>query len=118
MNCSLPGSSIHGILQARVLEWVAISFSRGSSQPRDQTLGSHIAGKPNFTYGHHQIVNNKIRLIAFFATKDGEALYSQQKQEPGLTDSDHQSPIAKYRLDLKKVGETTKQFRYDLNSLD
>ena len=36
-NCSLPGSSIHGILQARVLEWVAISFSRGSSQPRDQT---------------------------------------------------------------------------------
>ena len=36
-NCSPPGSSIHGILQARVLEWVAISFSRGSSQPRDQT---------------------------------------------------------------------------------
>ena len=34
---SLPGSSVHGILQARVLEWVAISFSRGSSQPRDQT---------------------------------------------------------------------------------
>ena len=37
MDCSLPGSSVHGILQARVLEWVAISFSRGSSQPRDQT---------------------------------------------------------------------------------
>ena len=36
-NRSPPGSSIHGILQARVLEWVAISFSRGSSQPRDQT---------------------------------------------------------------------------------
>ena len=35
MDCSLPGSSLHGILQARVLEWVAISFSRGSSQPRD-----------------------------------------------------------------------------------
>ena len=35
MDCSLPGSSIHGIFQARVLEWVAISFSRGSSQPRD-----------------------------------------------------------------------------------
>ena len=35
MDCSLPGSSTHGIFQARVLEWVAISFSRGSSQPRD-----------------------------------------------------------------------------------
>ena len=45
MNCSLPGSSIHGIFQARVLEWVAIAFSRGSSQPRDQTLVSHIAGR-------------------------------------------------------------------------
>ena len=37
MDCSLPGSSIHGIFQARVLEWIAISFSRGSSQPRDRT---------------------------------------------------------------------------------
>ena len=37
MDCSLPGSSVHGILQARILEWVVISFSRGSSQPRDWT---------------------------------------------------------------------------------
>ena len=37
IDCSLPGSSVHGIFQARVLEWVAISFSRGSSQPRDWT---------------------------------------------------------------------------------
>ena len=37
MDCSLPHFSIHGIFQARVLEWVAISFSRGSSQPRDPT---------------------------------------------------------------------------------
>ena len=36
-DCSLPGSSIHGIFQARVLEWGAIAFSTGSSQPRDQT---------------------------------------------------------------------------------
>ena len=39
MNCSLPGSSVHSILQARILEWVAISYSRGSSQPRDRTWG-------------------------------------------------------------------------------
>ena len=37
MDCCPPGSSIHGILQARTLEWVATSSSRGSSQPRDQT---------------------------------------------------------------------------------
>ena len=45
MDCSLPGSSLHGILQARVLEWVAISFSRGSSRPRDRTQVSHIGGR-------------------------------------------------------------------------
>ena len=45
VDCSLPGSSLHGILQARVLERVAISFSRGSSQPKDQTQASHIAGR-------------------------------------------------------------------------
>ena len=37
MDCSPPGSSVHGILQARILEWVAIPFSRGSSQPSDRT---------------------------------------------------------------------------------
>ena len=45
IDCSLPGSSVHGIFQARVLEWGAISFSRGSSQLRDLTLVSHIAGR-------------------------------------------------------------------------
>ena len=45
MDCSLPDFSAHGILQARILEWVAISFSRGSSQPRDQTQVSCIAGR-------------------------------------------------------------------------
>ena len=45
MDCSPPGSSIHGILQARILEWVAISFSRGSSWPRDRTEVSCIAGR-------------------------------------------------------------------------
>ena len=43
-ECNLPGSSIYGISQARILEWVAISFYRGSSRPRDQTPVSSIAG--------------------------------------------------------------------------
>ena len=45
MNCSLPGSSVHGILQARVLEWVAIPLSRESFQPRDRMWVSWITGK-------------------------------------------------------------------------
>ena len=44
-NCTPPGSSVYGILQARILEWVAIPFSRGSSQPRDRTLVSRITGR-------------------------------------------------------------------------
>ena len=45
MDYSPPVSSVHGILQARILEWVAVLFSRGSFQPRDQTQFSHIAGR-------------------------------------------------------------------------
>ena len=43
VDCSLPGFSIHGILQARILEWVTISFSRGSSRPRDRTCVSYVS---------------------------------------------------------------------------
>ena len=52
MDCSLWGSSIHGIFQARLLEWVAISFSRGSSRPRDQTLVSCIASSCFYHLSH------------------------------------------------------------------
>ena len=44
-DSSFPGSSVHRILQARILEWVAIPFSSGSSRPRDRTQVSHIAGR-------------------------------------------------------------------------
>ena len=45
MDCSLRGSSVHGIFQARILEWVAISFSRRSSQPRDRTKVSRVVSR-------------------------------------------------------------------------
>ena len=45
MDCSLPGSSVHGIFQAIVLEWIVISFSKESSQPRDRTRVSHIVDR-------------------------------------------------------------------------
>ena len=53
MDDSLPGSSVHGILQARILEWVAIFSSRGSSLPRDQTQVWWIAGR-FYHLSHHQ----------------------------------------------------------------
>ena len=63
------------------------------------------------------MVNTEIRLIIFFAAKDGEALYSQQKQDRELTGSDHELLITKFRLKLKKVGKTARPFRYDLNQI-
>ena len=45
MDYSTTGFSVYGILQARILEWVAVPFSKGSSQPRDQPWVSHIAGR-------------------------------------------------------------------------
>ena len=61
-HCSLPGSSIHGILQARIPEWLAIPFSRGSSWPRDWTQVSCTAG----------------RFFTIWATKEAQFLLGQQ----------------------------------------
>ena len=63
------------------------------------------------------MVNIKIRLIIFFAAKDGEAPYSQQKRPGADCGSDHELLIAKFRLKLKKVGKITRPFRYDLNQI-
>ena len=62
------------------------------------------------------MVNTKIRLIIFFAAKDGEFLYSQQKQDQELTVAQiMNSLIENFRLKSKKVWKTTRTFRYDLN---
>ena len=64
------------------------------------------------------MVNTEIRLIIFFAAKDEEALYSQQKKRSGADcGSGHELLITKFRLKLKKVGETTRPFRYELNQI-
>ena len=60
------------------------------------------------------IHEEKIRLTMFFVAKDIEALYSQQKQYQLLTSSDHELLTVKFRLKLKKIGKTTRPFRYDL----
>ena len=65
----------------------------------------------------HQMVNSKIRLIIFFAAKDGVALYSQQNQDQELIMAQIMTLFVKFRLKLKKVGKTTRPFRYDLNEI-
>ena len=70
MVCILPGSSVHRFFQARILEWVAISFSRGSSQPRGWTRVSSIAGRCftlyNVSYTHAVIVVQSLSHVQLF----------------------------------------------------
>ena len=75
MNYSLPGPSVHGILQGRILEWVTISFSRGSSQPREQPASPTLVGgfftteprgKPNFSRNTVNTFNSKPGIVWLF----------------------------------------------------
>ena len=63
------------------------------------------------------VVNTKTKLIIFFAAKDGEALYRQQKRPGADCGSDHELLIAKFRFKLKKMEKTTRSFKYDLNQI-
>ena len=63
------------------------------------------------------MANTEIRLIRFFAAKDGEALYSQQKQDQELTVAQIMNSLLANSDKLKKVGKTTRPFRYDLNQI-
>ena len=76
MNCSLPGSSAHGVFQARMLEWVATSFSRGYSQPRDWTLVSYITGRfftvwatkgGGYVYESHSVGSDSLRPLGLYS---------------------------------------------------
>ena len=62
------------------------------------------------------MVNPEIRLIIFFTTKDGEALYSQQKQDQEMTVAQMMNSLLP-NSDLKKLGKTSRSFRYDLNKI-
>ena len=63
------------------------------------------------------MVNTKIRLIILFAAKDGETIHSAKTRLGADCGSDHELLIAKFRLKLKKLGKTTRPFRYDLNQI-
>ena len=65
MNCSPPGSSVNGIFQAKILEWVAISFSRGSSRPSNQTQVSCIAGRRFTIWATREALDATVSRIYF-----------------------------------------------------
>ena len=93
-DCSLPGSSVYGILQARILEWVAISSSRGSSQPRDQT---HIYCV--FCIGrwvlYHWGTSLVAQMVYCYSKKNIEEKYFQALSMPiQVTQSDAETPRA------------------------
>ena len=63
VDCNLPGSSVHGIFQAIVLEWIAISFSRVSSQPRDQTWVFCIVDRRFTVWATKEVLSNYVILF-------------------------------------------------------
>ena len=81
VDCSLPGSSVHGVFQVRILEWGATPFSRGSSRLRDRTRDSHTAGR--FYHLSHQ--GSRGRKLASSSRKSHSALCS-----PSLLGAYHQ----------------------------
>ena len=66
MDCNLPGFSAHGIFQARVLEWGAISFSRGSSRPRDWTQVSRIVGRRFTVWATREVIVIQLHISILF----------------------------------------------------
>ena len=79
MGCSLPGFSVHGIFQAIVLEWIAISFSRGSSQPRAQTRVSCIVDRCFTIWATREVIEGVPVLLRRFYN-----LTSQDQLSPNL----------------------------------
>ena len=73
VDCNLLGFSIHGILQARILEWIAISFSRGSSRPRDRTQVSLIGGRRFDLWATREAPVHDIRVLSPFTETEADS---------------------------------------------
>ena len=82
-----------------------------------QEIPSSSNAREDSADGHHQKVNTEIRLTVFFAAKDEEALQSAKTRPGADCGSHHELLIVKFRLKLKKVGETNRPFRCDLNQI-
>ena len=93
MDCSLPDSTVHVILQARILEWVAITFSSGSSWPRDWTWVSRTAGRLSTIWATREAIRYT-QLNAEFqrlARRDKKALLCEQWKE--IEENNQMTPL-------------------------
>ena len=105
LDCSLPGSSVHGVFQARQLEWAAISFSRGSSQPRDWTQVSRLEGRCFIIWATRESLGRRTK----------ETLNDSERWEwkVGLHLNIHKTkiiasgPITSWQIDGKKMETVT-----------
>ena len=99
-------------------------MKQGKGQENTLVITPSSNTRDDSIHGHHQMVNTKVRLIIFFfiyiysLQPKMEKLYIISKTRAGADcGSDHELLIAKFRLKLKKVGKTTRPFRYDLNQI-
>ena len=90
VDCSALGSSVHGILQARILEWVAISFSRASSQPGDWTHVSYISCTGRQALYHSNHLGSPINMLPCVKYRaSGNLMYSTERSAHALNHSWH-----------------------------
>jgi len=109
MDCSLPGSTVHGVFQARILEWIAISFSRGTSQTRDWTWVSRIVGRCFTVWGTIHIYNaifssvqslSRVRLFAtpWIAARQASLSITNSRCSPRLRSYESVMPSSHFLL--------------------
>ena len=115
VDCSPPGSSVHGILQARILEWVFIPFSRGSSWPRDQTQVSCIAGDFFTDWANIGLTKKFVQvfpwdILANLIFYGARAKARQWRNRIKAASGDYRKPQA-----IKTLGDTPKLFKLYFN---
>ena len=112
MDCISPDSSANGILQVRILEWVAIPFSRGSSQPRDRTRVSHIVSRffTIWTVDPYKLLICVLISNQYSSTSDhGENYFNPATGVVGIMNKDSLC-IWKEKLSLSSTFHLEKQF--------
>ena len=103
MDCSPPGSSVHGILQARILEWVAVPSSRGSSPPGDQI---HVSQSPALAGNFFTIAPPQYQLLLFLE-KQKEPCFTKKRKCFWLAESGIPGPASGEQFPLSRLAAYT-----------
>ena len=112
IDCSPPGSSVHGIFQAWILEWVAVSFSRGFSWPRDRTRASRIVSRRFTVWATREAHQKHRRVVVSFKRLSVEIFYRWNL----LPRSQLANYMDSWRQQVAKKGPTGKYLGYPIRS--